>query len=119
MPPPTGVVSGPLMPMRRSRNAATVSSGSQVLKRSIAFSPAKTSYQDNAALAVVCDLDRGIEHAHRRFPDVAPGAVAFDERDDGVVGNDELAVESDFASRWRVKEFRCKKTPRTHLEKFE
>ena len=29
MPPPTGVVSGPLMPTRYSRNAFTVSSGSQ------------------------------------------------------------------------------------------
>ena len=29
MPPPTGVVSGPLMPTRYSRNASSVSSGSQ------------------------------------------------------------------------------------------
>ena len=50
MPPPTGVVRGPLMPMRKSRNAATVSSGSQLLKRSIAFSPAKTSYQETRRL---------------------------------------------------------------------
>ena len=40
MPPPTGVVSGPLMPMRYSRKASTVSSGSQLLNLVKAFSPA-------------------------------------------------------------------------------
>src|SRR5208282_6858144 len=45
MPPPTGVVSGPLMATRNSRIAATVSSGSQVSNFALAFSPAKTSYQ--------------------------------------------------------------------------
>ena len=43
MPPPTGVVSGPLMPTRYCRNASTVSSGSQLLNCLKAFSPAKTS----------------------------------------------------------------------------
>src|SRR5277367_2881435 len=45
MPPPTGVVNGPLMATRNSRTAATVSSGSQVSNFALAFSPAKTSYQ--------------------------------------------------------------------------
>ncbi len=40
MPPPIGVVSGPLMPMMYSRNASTVSSGSQLLNLVNAFSPA-------------------------------------------------------------------------------
>ena len=40
MPPPMGVVSGPLMPMRYSRNASIVSSGSQLLNFVNAFSPA-------------------------------------------------------------------------------
>ncbi len=40
MPPPIGVVSGPLMATRYSRNAATVSSGSQVSRSLFAFSPA-------------------------------------------------------------------------------
>ena len=44
MPPPTGVVSGPLMPMRYSRNASTVSSGSQSPVSSNAFWPASTSF---------------------------------------------------------------------------
>src|SRR5438552_17680805 len=43
MPPPTGVVSGPLMPTRYSRNASTVSSGSQLFDCLKLFSPAKTS----------------------------------------------------------------------------
>ena len=40
MPPPMGVVSGPLIPMRYSRKASMVSSGSQLLNRVKAFSPA-------------------------------------------------------------------------------
>jgi len=44
MPPPTGVVSGPLIPIRYSRNAATVSSGSQEPVALNAFSPASTSF---------------------------------------------------------------------------
>src|SRR5690606_14652969 len=46
MPPPTGVVSGPLMPTRYSRKASTVSSGSQLSKRLNDSSPAKTSNQE-------------------------------------------------------------------------
>jgi hypothetical protein len=45
MPPPIGVVSGPLIDTRYSRQAATVSSGSQVLNRSFDFWPAYTSIQ--------------------------------------------------------------------------
>src|SRR4051795_7919537 len=45
MPPPTGVVSGPLMPMRYSRNVSTVSCGSQSPVSSNAFWPASTSFQ--------------------------------------------------------------------------
>jgi hypothetical protein len=43
MPPPTGVVSGPLIPIRCSRNDSTVSSGSQFPVASNAFCPASTS----------------------------------------------------------------------------
>ena len=48
MPPPTGVVSGPLMPIRWSRNACSVASGSQLPVRSNAFWPARTSVQATA-----------------------------------------------------------------------
>src|SRR6185437_9519612 len=44
-PPPTGVVSGPLMATRYLEIAATVSSGSHVLSTFFDFSPASTSYQ--------------------------------------------------------------------------
>ena len=40
MPPPTGVVSGPLIETRYSRHAATVSSGSQLANSLLDFSPA-------------------------------------------------------------------------------
>ena len=43
-------------------------------------------------LAAVRLVDGGIEHAHARAPDVGTGAVAFDERDDRIVGHDELSV---------------------------
>ena len=90
MPPPTGVVSGPLMETRRSRAAATESSGSQVLNWRNAFSPAKISNQLDGALAAIGLFDRGVEDALRRLPDVAAGAVAFNERNDGIVGNREF-----------------------------
>ena len=44
MPPPMGVVSGPLMATRNSLMASTVPSGSQLLNWVNAFSPANTSY---------------------------------------------------------------------------
>ena len=44
MPPPTGVVSGPLIPMRYSRKVSTVSCGSQSPVLLKAFSPARTSF---------------------------------------------------------------------------
>ncbi len=42
IPPPTGVVRGPLMPTRCSRNASSVSDGSQSPVSRNAFSPART-----------------------------------------------------------------------------
>ena len=44
------------------------------------------------ALAAVGLLHGCIDDAHRGAPDVRAGAVAFDERDDRLVGNVELAV---------------------------
>ncbi len=72
--------------------ASTVSSGSQVSNFALDFSPAKTSYQTDAALAFVGFFYGGVEDAERGFPDVAAGTVTFDEGDDGVVGNGVLAV---------------------------
>src|SRR5438552_16205410 len=44
MPPPTGVVSGPLMPVRYSLKVSPVSCGSQSPTSSNAFCPARTSF---------------------------------------------------------------------------
>src|SRR5215831_6657975 len=43
------------------------------------------------ALAAISMLDGRVENAPRSFPDVAAGAIAFDERDDRVVRNLQLA----------------------------
>jgi hypothetical protein len=72
MPPPTGVVNGPLMPTKYFLNASTVSSGSQFWN--VGF------------------VHRGIEHAHARSPDVGTGAIAFDERNNRIVGYDQPRV---------------------------
>src|SRR5690606_35176801 len=45
IPPPTGVVSGPLIPTRYSLKVASVSSGSQLFTLLKDFSPARTSFQ--------------------------------------------------------------------------
>src|SRR5690606_10254071 len=45
IPPPIGVVKGPLMPTRYSLNVFNVSSGNQLPVSLKAFSPAKTSFQ--------------------------------------------------------------------------
>src|SRR2546429_9918713 len=65
MPPPTGVVGGPLMATRKSRIASTVSFGSHSLNALNAFSPAKTS-----------------NHATRRFPRYAHSTAASNTRRD-------------------------------------
>ena len=46
----------------------------------------------DGALAAVGLFDGGVEDALRGLPDVAAGAVAFDEWDDGMVGDLKLAV---------------------------
>ena len=51
----------------------------------------------DGALAAVGLFDRGVEDALRGLPDVAAGAVAFDEGNDGIVGDLILAVG---CTRW-------------------
>ena len=77
MPPPTGVVSGPLMPTSSSRKASSVSSGSQLPILSNDFWPASTSLPNDLPLAAVGLRDRGVEHALAGPPNVGPGAVAL------------------------------------------
>jgi hypothetical protein len=65
MPPPTGVVNGPLIETRNSCIASTVSCGSQSLNCVNAFSPANTSI-----------------HATRRSPPYAFSMAASNTRTD-------------------------------------
>ena len=95
MPPPTGVVSGPLMPTRYFLKASTVSSGSQLSKSFLRLLAGVDLDPGDLLLAAVGLLDRGVEHAHAGAPDVGAGAVAFDERDDRVVGHLEAPVGVD------------------------
>src|SRR5262249_7113116 len=46
----------------------------------------------DAPRATVRFLDRRVEHTYARAPDVGSSAVAFDERNDRIVGNDETTA---------------------------
>ena len=95
MPPPTGVVSGPLMPTQVLLEGLDGLVGQPVvglLERLLAgehFLPL------DLALALVGLLDGGVEDAHAGAPDVAAGAVTFDEGDDGAVRGLDGAVGGD------------------------
>ena len=92
MPPPTGVVSGPLIAILYVLTASSVSLGSHSPVRSLAFSPARISNQTRRRAAAKRFLHGRIEHANAGAPDVGPGAVAFDERNDRIVGHDQLSL---------------------------
>ena len=66
--------------------------GQPVLGLAIALFAGQHLVPLDLALAAVCLLDRCVEDPLRGLPDVAAGAVALDERDDRVVGDDVLAV---------------------------
>src|SRR4029078_7407637 len=97
MPPPTGVVSGPLIPTRYSLNASTVSSGSHLSNLFFAASPANHSNHElvrcppqyfaprDLPLPAVRFLHRGIEDADARSPNVRARAVAANKGKDGLV----------------------------------
>ena len=90
MPPPIGVVSGPLMPMRCSRNDCDGRLGQPVAGVVERLLPG----EDLVPLDRLAVLLRGrVEHELRCGPDVDAGAVPLDERDDGVVGDVQLAVD--------------------------
>ena len=89
MPPPIGVVSGPLIPMRCSRNAATVVLGQPVAGGVERLLPGQHLLPGDL-LAVL--RRGGVHHELRRGPDVDAGAVALDEGDDRLVGDGQHAV---------------------------
>ena len=77
------------MPMRYSLKTSIVSCGSQSPVSLKAFSPARTSFQE---MVFPYFAGRRVENQLGGRPDVDAGAVAFDERDDGLVGNGQSAV---------------------------
>ena len=80
-----------LTPIERTLAAKT--DQAEALWRALGCDVVRMSPESHdAAFAAVGFLDRGIEHAFARSPDVRSRAVATDEREDGVVGNVELAV---------------------------
>src|SRR5208337_1609861 len=66
--------------------------GEPGLKTSLGFLAGKNFVPGYGALTLVRLFDSGVEDADGRFPDIAAGAVAFNERDDRVIGNAVLAV---------------------------
>src|SRR5215813_5940911 len=83
MPPPTGVVRGPLIPTRNSPKASTVSSGSQVL-----------NWLCDLSLAAVNLFDCVVEHVLRCAPNIGTGAIAFDKRDNRTIGHIQRLIAS-------------------------
>ena len=67
----------------------------------------------DAALALVGLLHGRIEHAQRGLPDVAAGAVAFDERNDGVVRD--LILAAGVADLLSVRRYRYAVIRTCHL----
>ena len=92
MPPPTGVVSGPLMPTQVLAERLDRFVRQPAVRLLEALLAGVDFHPGDLLLAAVRLLDRRVEHAHAGAPDVGAGAVAFDERDDRIVGHDELAV---------------------------
>ena len=92
MPPPTGVVSGPLMETRNSLQRLERLLGQPLAVLRVRLLAGEDLHPGDLPLAAVRLLDRGVEHAHRRAPDVGAGAVALDEGDDGIVGDVERAL---------------------------
>ena len=91
MPPPTGVVSGPFDGDAKVAGGVDGVVGQPGAELAVGLFAGEDLKPANGALAAVGLLDGGVEDALRGLPDVAAGAVAFDERNDGIVGNDELA----------------------------
>src|SRR2546425_14013 len=78
---PMALFSRIFAPKRRCRNSITASASELP-----AFAP------PDAALPARRPGHRGVEDLRRRPPDVGSGAVAFDEGDDGMVGDDPVAI---------------------------
>src|SRR5258708_6251233 len=92
IPPPTGVVNGPLMPTRYSLKASTVSSGSQLSNLFLEVSPANPPNPPPFARPAVSLTPRRIEHPLAGLPNVRPRAVTTDEWKHRIGWHIQLAV---------------------------
>ena len=90
MPPPTGVVSGPLIATLYALTASSVSFGSHSPVEVLRLLAGEHLEPGERRAAAERLLHRRVEDAHAGAPDVGSGAVAFDERDDRIVGHDQL-----------------------------
>ncbi len=89
---------------------------------SLAFSPAGTSNHSIVFLPPNALFNGGVEHADAGAPDVGPGAVTFDVRNDRIVGHDESsALASDGSSAvgaFRIEKFGIRSRPRFGVTRF-
>ena len=110
MPPPTGVVSGAL-----DRNLVRLRRLERIRREPLAglvlrLLAGQDLEPDDALPVAERLLDGRIEDPHRRAPDVAADAVAFDEGNDGIVGHDQRPVapagdRRAFGRRNQIREF--------------
>ena len=102
IPPPTGVVSGPLIPTRCDRNASTVSSGSHWPGLVERLLPGEDLEPVDLARPAVGLVDGGVEHPHRGRPDVGADPVTLDEGQDRLVGHAQSAgSHGDLVGHWQ------------------
>src|SRR6266478_7656414 len=66
--------------------------GKPVLEARLGLFAGKNFVPGHGALSLVSLFDRGVEYADGGFPNIAPSAVAFNERDDRAIGDAVLAV---------------------------
>ena len=92
MPPPTGVVSGPLMATLYDADGLERVVRQPLAVLLLGLLAGRHLEPRDLLLAAERLLDGGVEHADARAPDVGPGAVTFDIRNDRIVGNDEPAA---------------------------
>ena len=86
MPPPTGVVNGPLIPTRCSLNASMVVVGQPLPRLVESFLTGEDLFPRDRSGTVVCLLHGCVEDADRSRPDVWADAVALDEGNRWVIG---------------------------------
>ena len=83
MPPPTGVVSGPLIATRNSCMASDGLLGQPVVELLERLLAGVDLHPGDLALAAVCFFDRRVEHAHRGAPDIIPQQLEWRTKKEG------------------------------------